>query len=214
MQRSCEARLWTEASEQQRRREMCVLEAVGEESGGREEGRPTAETKARYGKSKFGQGCLLARRLVENGVRFVEVAIGGWDMHATLDDRMEDVGGDFDRVYATLIQDLDAKGLLDSTLVVVATEFGRKPDFSGGGRGHHPLVFSSVLAGGGVKRGFVFGASDEKGYAPKESGVSPGSLHATIAHAAGLPVQTDIITPAGRPMQVGNKAAPQTGVFA
>jgi hypothetical protein len=173
-----------------------------------------AETKARYGKSKFGQGCLLARRLVENGVRFVEVALGGWDMHATLDDRMEDVGGDFDRVFATLIQDLEAKGLLDSTLVVVATEFGRKPSFEGGGRGHHPLVFSSVLAGGGVKRGYVHGASDAKGYAPEGEGVSPGSLHATIAHAAGLPVQTEIITPAGRPMQIGNKAAPQKGVFA
>ncbi|MEY4306783.1 MAG: hypothetical protein RJA95_151 [Verrucomicrobiota bacterium] len=173
-----------------------------------------AEMRARYGKSKFGQGCLLARRLVENGVRFVEVAIGGWDMHASLDDRLTDVGGDFDRVYATLIQDLDAKGLLDSTLVVVATEFGRKPSFEGGGRGHHPLVFSSVLAGGGVKRGYVHGASDAKGYAPEADGVSPGSLHATIAHAAGLPVQTDIITPAGRPMQVGNKAAPQKGVFA
>jgi hypothetical protein len=170
--------------------------------------------RARYGKSKFGQGCLLARRLVENGVRFVEVALGGWDMHAALEDRMEDVGGDFDRVYATLIQDLDSKGLLDSTLVVVATEFGRKPGFEGGGRGHHPLVFSCVLAGGGVKRGYVHGASDAKGYAPDGNGVSPGSLHATIAHAAGLPVQTDIITPAGRPMQVGNKAAPQTGVFA
>jgi len=173
-----------------------------------------AEVRARYGKSKFGQGCLLARRLVENGVRFVEVAIGGWDMHAALDDRLTDVGGDFDRVFATLIQDLESKGLLDSTLVVVATEFGRKPSFEGGGRGHHPLVFSSVLAGGGVKRGYVHGASDAKGYAPESDGVSPGSLHATIAHAAGLPVQTDIMTPAGRPMQVGNKAAPQKGVFA
>lgn len=173
-----------------------------------------AEVRARYGKSKFGQGCLLARRLVENGVRFVEVAIGGWDMHATLDDRMEDVGGDFDRVYATLISDLESKGLLDSTLVVVATEFGRKPSFEGGGRGHHPLAFSCVLAGGGVKRGYVHGATDEKGYKPVANGVSPGSLHATIAHAAGLPVQTEIITPAGRPMQVGNKAEPQIGVFA
>ena len=172
-----------------------------------------AEVRARYGKSKFGQGCLLARRLIENGVRFVEVANGGWDMHATLGDRMETLGGDFDRVFATLIQDLDSKGLLDTTLVAVTTEFGRKPDFSGGGRGHHPLVFSTVLAGGGVKRGFVNGASDAKGYAPDGDGVSPGSLHATIAHAAGLPVQTDIITPAGRPMQVGNKAKPAMGVF-
>jgi uncharacterized protein (DUF1501 family) len=152
--------------------------------------------------------------LVENGVRFVEVASGGWDMHASLDDRLEDVGGDFDRVFATLIQDLEAKGLLESTLVVVATEFGRKPSFEGGGRGHHPLVFSAVLAGGGVRRGFVHGASDAKGYAPAGEGVSPGSLHATIAHAAGLPVQTEIITPAGRPMEIGNRAKPQLGVFA
>ncbi len=173
-----------------------------------------AETKARYGSSRFGQGCLLARRLVENGVRFVEVSHGGWDMHATLEDRMEDVGGDFDRVFAVLIQDLEAKGLLDTTLVAVTTEFGRKPDFSGGGRGHHPLAFSTVLAGGGVKRGYVHGATDAKGYAPDGDGVSPGSLHATIAHAAGLPVQTDIITPAGRPMQVGNKAKMVKELFA
>lgn len=173
-----------------------------------------AAMRTRYGRSKFGQGCLLARRLVENGVRFVEVAHGGWDMHATLDDRMEDVGGDFDRVFATLVQDLEAKGLLESTLVVVATEFGRKPSFEGGGRGHHPLVFSTVLAGGGVRRGFVHGASDAKGYAPVADGVSPGSLHATIAHAAGLPVQTEIMTPAGRPMEIGNRAKPQLGVFA
>jgi len=173
-----------------------------------------AAVRTRYGKSKFGQGCLLARRLVENGVRFVEVAHGGWDMHASLDDRMEDVGGDFDRVFATLIQDLESKGLLESTLVVVATEFGRKPSFEGGGRGHHPLVFSTVLAGGGVRRGFVHGASDAKGYAPEADGVTPGSLHATIAHAAGLPVQTEILTPAGRPMEIGNRAKPQLGVFA
>jgi hypothetical protein len=173
-----------------------------------------AATRARYGTSKFGQGCLLARRLVENGVRFVEVSLGGWDMHATLETRMKDVGADFDRAFAALIQDLESKGMLDTTLVAVTTEFGRKPDFSGGGRGHHPLVFSTVLAGGGVKRGFVNGASDAKGYAPDGDGVSPGSLHATIAHAAGLPVQTDIITPAGRPMQVGNKAKPVAALFA
>ncbi len=173
-----------------------------------------AETKARYGSSKFGQGCLLARRLVENGVRFVEVSFGGWDMHAGLEDRMKDVGGNFDKVFAALIQDLDSKGMLDTTLVAVTTEFGRKPELSGGGRGHHPLVFSTVLAGGGVKRGYVHGASDERGYKPAEEGVSPGSLHATIAHAAGLPVQTDILTPSGRPMQVGNKAKLVKELFA
>lgn len=173
-----------------------------------------AATRARYGKSKFGQGCLLARRLIENGVRFVEVSSEGWDMHATLEDRLADRGGEFDTVFATLIQDLEAKGLLDTTLVAVTTEFGRKPSFEGGGRGHHPIAFSCVLAGGGVKRGYVHGATDAKGYAPASEGVSPSSLHATIAHAAGLPVQTDIITPSGRPMQVGNKAKPVIGLFA
>jgi uncharacterized protein (DUF1501 family) len=173
-----------------------------------------AEVKARYGTTKFGQGCLLARRLVENGVRFVEVSFGGWDMHAGLEDRMKDVGANFDKVFAALIQDLDSKGMLDTTLVAVTTEFGRKPELSGGGRGHHPLVFSTVLAGGGVKRGYVHGASDDRGYKPAEEGVSPGSLHATIAHAAGLPVQTDILTPSGRPMQVGNKAKMVKELFA
>ena len=177
-------------------------------------GAESAATRERYGRSKFGQGCLLARRLVEHGVRFVEVKSDGWDMHASLEDRMEDRGGEFDRVFAALIQDLDAKGMLDSTLVAVTTEFGRKPSFDGGGRGHHPLCFSTVLAGGGVKRGYVHGASDAKGYAPDADPVSVGSLHATIAHAAGLPVEQEIITPAGRPMTIGNKAKPVAKLFA
>lgn len=174
----------------------------------------SAETRTRYGKSKFGQGCLLARRLVEHGVRFVEVKSEGWDMHASLEDRMEDRGGEFDRVFAALIQDLESKGLLDSTLVAVTTEFGRKPSFENGGRGHHPLCFSTVLAGGGIKRGYVHGASDAKGYAPDQDPVTVGALHATIAHAAGLPVEQEIITPAGRPMVIGNKGKPVQKLFA
>ncbi len=174
----------------------------------------TKETRARYGKSKFGQGCLLARRLVESGVRFVEVSSGGWDMHKTLDDSMADRGGELDHVFATLIEDLEARGLLDSTLVAITTEFGRKPEFKDGGRGHHPLVFSTVLAGGGVKRGYVHGTSDAKGYAPEKDPVTVGSFHASIAHAAGLPVEQEIMTPAGRPMVIGNKAKPVLGLFA
>jgi Protein of unknown function (DUF1501) len=89
-------------------------------------GAESAEIRNRYGRTKFGQGCLLARRLVENGVRFVEVHSGGWDMHKELADGMEERGGDFDRAFAALVADLDSRGLLQSTLVVVATEFGRK----------------------------------------------------------------------------------------
>lgn len=170
--------------------------------------------RAKYGSDKFAQGCLLARRLVEHGVRFVEVRSGGWDMHATLEDKMEDVGAEFDAAFAALVEDLESKGLLESTLVAVSTEFGRKPNFEGGGRGHHPLAFSTVLVGGGVKRGYVHGASDAKGYDVAKDPVTAGAFHATVAHAAGLPVGTEIMTPSGRPMMIGNKAAPVAAVFA
>ena len=174
----------------------------------------SAENRDRYGKGRFGQGCLLARRLVENGVRFVEVHSGGWDMHKDLEDAMEDRGGELDKAFAALVQDLDARGLLSSTLVVITTEFGRKPSFEGGGRGHHPIVFSSVLAGGGVKGGYAYGQSDDKGHSVKSDGVSPGDLHATIGWAAGLRLDEEVITPSGRPMTVGNKGKPAMGVFA
>jgi len=174
----------------------------------------SAETREKYGRTKFGQGCLLARRLVESGVRFVEVQSGGWDMHKQLADGMEDRGGEFDRTFAALVADLEARGLLDSTLVAVTTEFGRKPSFDGGGRGHHPIAFSTVLAGGGVKRGYVHGASDAKGYEPADKPMSVGSFHATIAWAAGLPIEQEVITPSGRPMTVGNKGKPAADVFA
>ena len=167
-----------------------------------------------YGNSKLGRGCLLARRLVESGVRFVEVSSGGWDMHNNLADSMETTGGAFDRAYAALLQDLSSRGLLDSTLVVVATEFGRKPEFSGSGRGHYPTVFSSVLAGAGIKRGFVYGKSDSQGAKVEEHPVQVGQLHATIAHAAGFPAEQVVMSPSGRPFSVGNKAQPITAVFA
>jgi hypothetical protein len=163
-----------------------------------------------YGNSKLGRGCLLARRLVESGVRFVEVSSGGWDMHNNLADSMETTGG----AYAALLQDLSSRGLLDSTLVVVATEFGRKPEFSGSGRGHYPTVFSSVLAGAGIKRGFVYGKSDSQGAKVEEHPVQVGQLHATIAHAAGFPAEQVVMSPSGRPFSVGNKAQPITALFA
>ena len=173
-----------------------------------------AEVRDRYGRNKFGQGCLLARRLVEGGVRFVEVHSGGWDMHKELEDAMEDRGGEFDRAFAALVADLDSRGLLDSTLVAVTTEFGRKPTFDGNGRGHHPLAFSTVLAGGGAKRGFVYGSSDDKGYKAKDNPMTPGDFHATIAWAAGMPIEKEVIAPSGRPFTVGNKGKAATGVFA
>jgi hypothetical protein len=167
-----------------------------------------------YGSSKLGRGCLLARRLVESGVRFVEVSSGGWDMHNNLADSMETTGGAFDRAYAALLKDLYSRGLLESTLVVVATEFGRKPEFSGSGRGHYPTVFSSVLAGAGIKRGFVYGKSDSQGAKVEEHPVQVGNLHATIAHAAGFPAEKIVMSPSGRPFSVGNKSQSIAALFA
>jgi hypothetical protein len=173
-----------------------------------------ANLREAYGKSKFGQGCLLARRLAESGVRFIEVVGGGWDMHTGLEERMTEVGGEFDQAFAALIGDLDARGLLKSTLVVVATEFGRKPDFIGNGRGHYPKVFSTVLAGAGVKRGYVHGASDDLGADVADKDMTIGSFHATIAWAAGLPIEQVVTAPNGRPFTIGNKGVPASEVFA
>jgi hypothetical protein len=172
------------------------------------------ELRDKYGRNKFGQGCLLARRLVEGGVRYVEVQSGGWDMHKDIEGGMEDRGAEFDTAFAALISDLDSRGLLDSTMVVVATEFGRKPTFDGSGRGHHPLAFSCALAGGGAKRGYVHGASDAAGGEIDRDPVTVGDLHATVAQALGLPIGEVVLSPSGRPFTVGNKGKPVSGVFA
>ena len=167
-----------------------------------------------YGHNKFGQGCLLARRLVESGVRCIEVESGGWDMHKDIPGAMEKVGADFDQAFAALIADLAQRGMLDHTLVAVTTEFGRKPDMDGSGRGHHPKGFSCVLAGAGVKRGHVYGATDAKGYEPTDKATTVGDLHATIAHALGIQVDKPVMSPSGRPFTIGNKGKPIIELFA
>jgi len=171
------------------------------------------EKRAAYGNNSFGQGCLLARRLVDSGVRFVEVKHDGWDHHKALADEMGDVAPVFDQAFATLITDLEQRGMLNSTLVVVATEFGRKPNFDGDGRSHHPVCFSTVLAGGGAKAGFVYGQSDDAGYYVAENAVSIGAFHASIAFAAGMTIETPATSPSGRPMTVGDGAEPVLELF-
>lgn len=172
------------------------------------------QTRERYGDSRFGQGCLLARRLVETGIRFVEVTSDGWDMHKDLKGEMEDICPPFDHAYAALIADLKERGLLDTTLVVLATEFGRKPKYEGDGRGHYPLCFTCGLAGAGVKRGFVYGASDAAGAQPDQP-VTVGDFHATIGWAAGLPIEKEAVTSSGRPFRIGgSKAKPILEMFA
>ncbi|MEC8345926.1 MAG: DUF1501 domain-containing protein [Planctomycetota bacterium] len=169
--------------------------------------------RAAYGDNPFGQGCLLARRLVDSGVRFVEVKHEGWDHHKALADEMAEVAPVFDQAFATLITDLQQRGMLDSTLVVVATEFGRKPNFDGDGRSHHPVCFSTALAGGGVRAGHVHGKSDKEGYYVDENAVSVGAFHATIAFAAGMEIETPAVSPSGRPMTVGDGEKPILELF-
>jgi hypothetical protein len=168
-----------------------------------------------YNTGRFGQGCLLARRLVEGGVRCVEVEMNGWDMHRDLWDELPEKAGELDAALAALVEDLEARGLLASTLVVLATEFGRTPKINeNAGRDHHPGVFSCVLAGAGVKRGVVHGASDAGGRSPDRDAVSVGDFNATVAAACGLPWDREFVAPNGRPFKIGNEGRPIAAVLA
>lgn len=177
----------------------------------------SAATRELYGNGRFAQGCLLARRLVQHGVRFVEVQLGGWDTHY---DNFTAVAGrcnEFDQAFAALITDLEKTGLLDETLVVVATEFGRSPEIKTehkDGRDHHPAAFSCVLAGGGVKGGYRHGLTDAGGNKVKSDLVSVQDFNATIAHALGLSHEEVITSPSGRPFRIADKGKPVAAVFA
>ncbi len=167
-----------------------------------------------YGRNKFGQGCLLARRLIEHGVRFVEVAYGGWDMHNDIDDAMADQGANLDAGLSALLGDLQSRGLLADTLVVLCSEFGRTPKInSRNGRDHHPKVFSTLLAGGPVRGGTVYGASDKEGNAPADKQVSIQDFHSTVGHALGLDVNEIVMSPSNRPFTVGDKGRVIAEVF-
>jgi len=150
-----------------------------------------AEVRAAYGTSQAGKQLLIARRLVERGVRFVQVWHTGWDHHQDLEDRITVKAGEIDQPLAALLTDLKQRGLLDSTLVIWGGEFGRKPtkDKNGGenpGRDHNAKAFSVVLAGGGVKGGVVHGATDEFGAAAVKDKVHVHDLHATILQCMGF----------------------------
>lgn len=171
--------------------------------------------RAAYGDGAFGRGCLLARRLVEHGVRYVEVTADGWDTHNDNFDELGDKLPAIDRGLAALIADLDARGLLDRTLVVLATEFGRTPEITGNnGRNHYPKAFSALLAGGGVKRGYVHGATDAQGREVVGEPVSIQDFNATIAYALGLPLDHVVMAPSGRPFKVADKGQPVVSLFA
>ena len=168
-----------------------------------------------YGNNRFGQGCLLARRLAQGGVKYVEVALGGWDDHRDLFNSLPNRARQLDQGLAALLQDLKSLGMLDETLVVLSTEFGRKPGInSNAGRDHHPSAYCSLLAGGGISGGMVYGETDELGRTVEDDPVTVPDFNSTIAYALGIDHEKEITSPDDRPFTIGNGGDPITSLFA
>ena len=156
-----------------------------------------------YGSGPFGQGCLLARRLIESGVTFVEVNLGNWDTHTDNVERSKTLCGQLDQPFVALLADLKQKGLLDSTLVVWTGEFGRTPRINPrGGRDHYPRAFSAALAGGGVKGGQVIGQLDAGGESVKDRPVGVADLFRTICHGLSIDASKENMSSIGRPIKI------------
>ena len=183
-----------------------------------------------YGRSTYGQGCLLARRLVETGVKFVTVYFsdniggqsttgGGWDTHGFNNTRMYPIIEKYhlpitEQTLPTFLNDLDDRGLLDETLVVWMGEFGRTPRINeNASRDHWPQCYTVLLAGGGVKRGFVYGASDKSGAYPAENPVRPDDIAATIYYILGIDPQAEVYDTGHRPLAISN-GQPITAILA
>jgi uncharacterized protein (DUF1501 family) len=161
-----------------------------------------------YGRSQFGQGCLLARRLVERGVPFVEVTLDGWDTHQGNFERVKTLSNTLDTGFATLLEDLQQRGLLDSTLVLCMGEFGRTPKINGtAGRDHWPHSWSTVLAGGGIKGGQAVGKTSADGTVVEERPVSVPDLIATVCTAVGIDPMKQNISNVSRPIRIADPTA-------
>jgi uncharacterized protein (DUF1501 family) len=158
-----------------------------------------------YGRNDAGQRMLLARRLVESGVRFVSLTTGGWDHHKNIKGGIEGNAPKLDQAFAQLIKDLEQRGLLDSTLVMLTTEFGRTPKINkDGGRDHFPRVFSVVLAGGGIRGGTVYGASDATSSAPESDPVTVEDFATTVYDRIGIVADKELMAPGDRPIEIVN----------
>ena len=157
----------------------------------------------KYGDSNFGKGCLLARRLVEEGVNYVEVVMDGWDTHLDNFDRVKKQADAVDPAMAALIADLSDRGMLDSTLVVWMGEFGRTPKINPrGGRDHYPRAFNALMAGGGIKGGQVIGATSKDGSEVTDQPVSVPDLFQSICHSLNVNANKEHMSPLGRPMKI------------
>jgi hypothetical protein len=174
----------------------------------------TDEMRDRYGRTTWGQSTLLARRMVEAGVSFVTVNMGGWDQHGDIKAKMELYLPNVDRAVSALLQDLTARGLYEKTLVIVAGEFGRTPRMNTGfqglpaGRDHWNNCFSLVMGGGGIKGGRIVGRTDDKAESIIERPVTPEQFHATICHVLGIDPSIQFVDRTGRPIPVVDDPEP------
>jgi Protein of unknown function (DUF1501) len=164
-----------------------------------------AALRDKYGRNTAGQRLLLARRLVEAGVRFVSLTYGGWDMHSQITAGFKNQMPPLDQALATLFEDLESRGLLQRTMVMVSSEFGRTPKINpDGGRDHWPKVFSVLLGGGGIKGGMVYGASDPTATEPELDPVSPEDLAYTMYRMLGIIADKELMAPGDRPIEIVN----------
>jgi uncharacterized protein (DUF1501 family) len=162
-----------------------------------------AKLRDAYGRNAAGQRMIMARRLVEAGVRLVSLTFGGWDMHSGIKDGIRGQLPQFDQAFAMLITDLAQRGLLDSTLVMVSSEFGRTPKINAtAGRDHWPKVFSVVLAGGGIKKGTVYGTSDATATEPEDDPLTVEDLSTTVYHCLGINADKELMAPGSRPIEI------------
>ncbi|MFM7563219.1 MAG: DUF1501 domain-containing protein, partial [Planctomycetota bacterium] len=156
-----------------------------------------------YGRNQAGSRMLLARRLVEAGVRFVTLTYGGWDHHDNIAGGMKGQCPPRDQALATLINDLDSRGLLDSTLVCLSSEFGRTPKINGtAGRDHWPKVFNILMAGGGLKRGLAWGTSDATASEPDQDPLTVEDWATTVYHMLGIVADKELMAPGNRPIEI------------
>ncbi len=171
--------------------------------------------KDRYGAGGFGRGCLMARRLVETGVPFVEVSMGGWDLHQNCFTTLETKLPELDKAMSALVEDLDQRGLLNDTLILWMGEFGRTPRINEtAGRDHWARSWSVVLGGGGIPGGKVIGATNEDGTAVTTEPYSSEDLMATVCQAMGISLETVFTASNGRPMKIANGGKVMTELFA
>ena len=175
--------------------------------------REPANTRDRYGRTRFGQSCLLARRLIERGVRFVTINMFEtvfdevtWDIHGSrpftdIAQMSREVVPNFDQAFSTLLEDLQDRGLFQNTIVTALGEFGRTPKINpAGGRDHHPGVWTIIMGGGPIRGGRIVGESDELGYRPKSRPITPGEVAATIYRGLGLDPHRELPGPQNRPL--------------